>query len=327
MARLVLTRLLWGVGIIATIIVLNFLIIHMVPGDPVAALVGEYPAPPEYLAQIRSEFGLDQPLIVQLWKYLVNLAHGNLGFSFANRQPVFDLMWSRAGNTLLLVIPALVLAAIIGVILALAAAPRAGSAYDSSVTALTLFGYSVPVFWLGQMLVLLFVIMLGLLPGQGMYSLRRSPEGFAAFLDLLWHMVLPVFCLTIFKVAVVARTARASIISVLGDDFITTATAKGLSRRYVLWRHVLPNAIIPVVTVIGYSFGTSLTGAILTETVFAWPGLGQLFVNSIANRDYPVLLGILMMSTVLVVIANIITDILYAVLDPRVRRSYEARNA
>lgn len=326
MARFLGERLIWGIGIIFLIAVLNFVIIHLVPGDPVGALIGEYPVPPGYVEQIRRDFGLDQPLLVQLWHYLLNLAQGNMGFSFANRQPVLDLLWTRAGNTLLLVLPSLVLSAIIGIALALAAAPRAGGIYDGAVTTLTLFGYSVPVFWFGQMLVLLFVVQLGLLPGQGMYSLRTPATGFGIVFDILWHMILPVFCLTVFKVAVVARTARASIITVLGDDYITTATAKGLSRQRILWHHVLPNAVIPVVTVLGYSFGTSLTGAILTETVFAWPGLGQLFVSSIANRDYPVLLGILLMSTVMVVVANVITDILYAVLDPRVRRSYESRH-
>jgi peptide/nickel transport system permease protein len=160
-----------------------------------------------------------------------------------------------------------------------------------------------------------------------MTSMRGSATGWGHVRDVAWHLVLPAFSITIFFVAVVARVARASIVGVLSEDFITTAMAKGLSRRQILWRHVLPNAMIPVVTVIGYSFGYSLTGAILVETVFAWPGLGSLFVASIGNRDYPVLQGILLLSAVMVVFANLVTDVLYAVLDPRVRRSFGATHA
>jgi len=240
---------------------------------------------------------------------------------------VLDLIVVRAGTTLVLMVPGLVAASFVGVVLALAAAPRAGSLFDSGITALSLFGYSVPIFWLGQLLVILFAVDLGWLPAQGMTSLRGSATGWAYVRDVAWHLVLPAFSITIFFVAVVARVARASIVGVLSEDFITTAMAKGLSRRTILWRHVLPNAMIPVVTVIGYSFGYSLTGAILVETVFAWPGLGSLFVASIGNRDYPVLQGILLLSAVMVVLANLATDLVYALLDPRVRRSYGVKRA
>src|SRR5215831_18138283 len=300
MGRFLLARLAWTVPILLVILVVNFLVIHLAPGDPVQALVGDFPAPPGYLEQIRHDFGLDQSLWVQLVRYGQNLLQGHLGYSFANRQPVLDLILARAGTTLILMIPGLIAASVLGVVLALAAAPRAGSAFDSGITALSLFGYSVPIFWLGQLLVILFAV------------------------DLGW---LPAFSITIFFVAVVARVARASIVGVLSEDFITTAMAKGLSRRAILWRHVLPNAMIPVVTVIGYSFGYSLTGAILVETVFAWPGLGSLFVASIGNRDYPVLQGILLLSAVMVVLANLATDLVYALLDPRVRRSYGVAHA
>jgi len=208
--------------------------------------------------------------------------------------------------------------------MAMTAAPRAGTLYDMAITGLSLFGHSVPIFWLGQILIVVFAINLKLLPAQGMISLRDSPTGFAAVLDVFWHMLLPAFSITIYYVAVVARVARASVLELLHQDFVLTAKAKGLSRRYVLWRHVLPNALIPVVTVIGYSFGYSLTGAILTETVFAWPGLGNLFIKSIASRDYPVLQGIFLVTAITVVIANLLTDLLYVVVDPRVRHSYKA---
>lgn len=327
MGRFLVTRLVWAVPIIAVILIVNFLIVHLAPGDPVQALVGEFPAPPGYIEQIRHDFGLDQPLWIQLVRYMENLGRGNLGYSFANRQPVLGLILVRAGMTMVLMIPGLIAASLLGIVLALAAAPRSGSLLDSGITALSLFGYSVPIFWLGQLLIILFAVDLGWLPAQGMMSLRGNAAGWAFLRDVLWHLVLPAFSITIFFVAIVARVARASIVGVLSEDFITTAMAKGLSRRKILWRHVLPNAMIPVVTVIGYNFGYSLTGAILVETVFAWPGLGNLFVTSIGNRDYPVLQGILLLSAVMVVLANLVTDLMYAVLDPRVRRSYGAQGA
>jgi peptide/nickel transport system permease protein len=327
MLRFILSRLLWAIPIIILILIVNFLLVHLAPGDPVQALVGDFPAPQSYIDQIRHEFGLDQSIWVQLWRYFENLASGNLGYSFANRQPVLDLLLVRTGATLILMVPALTAASVLGVFLALLAAPRSGSVFDSGITALSLFGYSVPIFWLGQLFIILFSIHLGWLPAQGMTSLRTSGAGWGYARDLIWHMVLPVFSITIFFIAIVARVARASVVGILSEDFITTALAKGMSRRTVLWRHVLPNAMIPVVTVIGYNFGYSLTGAILVETVFAWPGLGNLFITSVGNRDYPVLQGILLFSAIMVVIANLATDFMYVVLDPRVRRSYGAQGA
>jgi len=327
MWRYFFARLAWTLPIVATIVAISFLIIRIVPGDPIQALVGDFPAPPDYIAQVRHQFGLDASIPRQLWLYAGNVAHGNLGFSFANRQPVLELVLARARLTLLLMVPALTAAAMLGIVMAVAAARRAGSAIDVGITALSLFGYSVPIFWLGQLMVMLFAVRLGWLPAAGMISLRTSPSGWAAVGSVLWHMVLPAFSITIYYVAVVARIARASVLAVLSEDFILTALAKGLSHREVVWRHVLPNAIIPVVTVIGYNFAYSLTGAILVETVFAWPGLGNLFIASITNRDYPVLQGILLVSAFMVVLVNLATDLLYGFLDPRIRRGYAVRHA
>jgi ABC-type dipeptide/oligopeptide/nickel transport system permease component len=320
MLRFLFMRLLWAAPIVLAIAVLSFLLLHLVRGDPVTALIGDFPAPPEYVAQIRAEFGLDQPITTQLWLYLVNLAHGNLGFSFTNRMPVLDLVLARARITLMLMIPALVAASALGVAMALAAAPRAGSSADAAITGLSLLGHSVPVFWLAQLLVMAFAVQLHWMPASGMISLRNTPTGWAGVVDFLWHLVLPMTCITIYYVAVVARVARAAVLELLHRDFVLTAMAKGLTNRRVLWRHILPNALIPVVTVVGYSFGSSLTGAILTETVFAWPGLGSLFVSSISARDYPVLQGIFLFSAIAVVVANILTDLVYWLVDPRLHR-------
>lgn len=319
MRRYVLLRLAWAGPIILSILTINFLVIHLVPGDPVQALVGDFPAPPEYVESVRREFGLDQPLGTQLWRYLANLAQANLGFSFANRQSVLDVILERSQLTLLLMLPSLAVAAVLGVLLALVAARRAGGLLDGSLTALSLFGYSVPIFWLGQILIVVFAVKLHWLPAQGMTSLRTSPTGVAGAIDVLWHMILPAFSITIYYVAVVARVARASVLDAMQQDFVLTARSKGLTSRQVLWRHVLPNALIPVVTVVGYNFGASLTGAIFVETVFAWPGLGNLFITSISNRDYPVLQGIFLVTSFAVVLANLATDLLYGLIDPRVR--------
>src|SRR5215471_8240350 len=313
MRHYLLMRLAWAIPTIVAIAILNFLIVHLAPGDPTQALVGDFPTPPGYVEQIRHDYGLDQPLPVQLWRYVGNLAHGNLGFSFANHRDVLTLILERTRFTLLLVLPALALAALLGIVVALAASPRAGTVTDYGITALSLFGYSVPIFWLGKIFIVVFAIDLRLLPAQGMTSLRAPSIGAGAVLDVLWHLVLPLFSVTIYYVAIVARVARASVLEALHQDFVLTARAKGLTSRRVLWRNVLPNALIPVITVIGYSFGSSLTGAILVETVFAWPGLGSLFITAITNRDYPVLEGILLFAGVMVVLANLLTDLLYAV--------------
>ena len=320
LTRYLFSRLLWAAPIVLAIVVLSFFMLHLVPGDPVTALVGDFPAPPDYIAQVRHDFGLDRSLGTQLWLYLSHVLEGDFGFSFANRQPVLSLVLGRARLTLLLMLPALTLAAIVGIVLALTAAPRAGTWADSLITAISLLGHSVPVFWLGEMLIVLFAVNLQILPAQGLMSLRNPPSGLAAVVDVGRHLVLPLFSVMLYYLAVVARVARASVLDMLHQDFVLTARAKGLTRRQVLWRHILPNALIPVVTVIGYSFGYSLTGAILTETVFAWPGLGSLFISSIGVRDYPVLQGIFLLTALTVVFANLVTDLLYWVIDPRIQR-------
>lgn len=321
MVRYIYVRVFWACVIVVGIVALNFLLTRLLPGDPISALVGEFPAPKEYVEQVRREFGLDEPLHTQLMLYLAQLAQGNLGFSFVNRQNVLPLLLQRAGVTLMLMIPSLVIASILGILIAVRAARSGGSAINTFLTALSLAGVSIPVFWLAQILIMVFSVKLGWLPAQGMISVRSNATGMAWFRDYLNHLVLPAFCITLSYLAVVVRVARSSMLEMLHQDFVLTARAKGLDETTVLWRHVLRNALIPVITVIGYNFGYSLTGAILTETVFAWPGLGGLFVSSVQYQDYPVLSGIFLFAAIAVVLANLITDILYAVVDPRVRSS------
>jgi len=322
MRRYLLERLAWALPIVLVIVVLNFLLTRLIPGDPITAIVGDYPVPPEYVARIRQAFGLDQPLYMQLLKYLGQVAQGDMGYSYANRESVAALVFARAGATLMLMVPALLLATVFGIFQARWAAPRPGGAGDTAITCVTLFGYSVPVFWLGQVLIVLFAVQLHWLPAQGMLSIRGVGPGWPRVWDFFLHWIMPGICVAMFYAATIGRVARASLQESLSQDFVTTARAKGLSEPAIFWRHVLPNALIPIVTVIGYQFGHALTGAILVETVFGWPGLGTLFITSIAGRDYPVVQGIFLLAAISVVVVNLITDILYGIVDPRVRAGY-----
>lgn len=317
--RYILGRLLQALPLLLGIIVVNFLLMALAPGDPVTVLLGEYPAPPEYVARLRDQFGLDRPVHVRLARYVANVAQGNLGFSFAYQMPVVRLVLDRLGNTLLLMGTAMTLAALAGVFLGVAAACRPHSRLDIGATALSLLGYSIPEFWLGQLLVLLFAVALGWLPAQGIRSTREEYTGLAAALDLGRHLILPAAALAFRYIALIARITRAAMLEVMHQDFILAARARGVGGRRVLWRHGLRNAAIPVVTVIGYNYAFILAGSALVETVFGWPGIGRLLFDAILQRDIPVLLGVLLLVSVTVILVNLVTDVLYAYLDPRVR--------
>jgi peptide/nickel transport system permease protein len=218
-------------------------------------------------------------------------------------------------------IPALLIANLLATLLAVTAARRAGTLYDAAIAALGLAGYSAPVFWLGQLLIIVFAVTFGLLPAQGMQSPVPPQDLVGQTVDVLRHSLMPLFCLVIYYMATVATVGRASILESLGQDFVLTARAKGLSMRRVMWTHVLPSALGPIIAVVGYQFGHALTGALLTEVVFAWPGLGSLFVRAIAARDYPVIQGIFLLSGIVVVLGNLASDVIHATVDPRVRVS------
>ncbi len=312
-------RLAQAVPLLLGVIVVNFLLVSAAPGDPVTTLLGEYPAPPEYVAQLRQEYGLDRPAPVRLALYAWNVARGQLGYSFAYRLPVARLVAERLGNTILLMATALSLAAVVGVTLGVIAARRPRSALDSASTGVALAGYSIPDFWLAQLLVLLFAVFLGWLPAQGIRSVRVEHTGLAAALDVARHLVLPAAALSFRYMALISRLTRASMLEVMGQDFILAARARGVPELSVLVSHGLRNAALPVVTVIGYNFAFVLAGSALVETVFGWPGVGRLLYDAILQRDTPVLLGILVMVSAAVVVVNLLTDLLYAALDPRVR--------
>ena len=312
-------RLLALFPLVLGVVLLGFAIVQLAPGDPVQVLVGDYPAPPEYIRQVRERFGLDAPRWVQLGRYVGQVARGNLGHSFFYNQPVWDVLASRVGPTLLLMTTALVLAAGAGVLLGVASGRRPGSGADHVLMLLGLVGYSLPVFWLGQLLLIGFSIRLDLLPTQGMRTIAFNLSPAERAWDVARHLVLPAVTLATRYVALNVRLTRTSLVEVSAMDYLTTARAKGLAERVVVYKHALRNALIPVVTVMGLNVGHLVAGAVLTETVFAWPGLGRLIFEAILHRDYPVMLGGLLLTSVFVVIGNLLADLACALTDPRIR--------
>jgi peptide/nickel transport system permease protein len=301
------------------IAVINFFLLHLAPGDAAQVLAGEAgAATPEYLAALRKQFGLDQSLPVQFAVYLTNLATFNLGYSFRQGMPVAELIVQRIPATLLLMGTAISFALLAGSALGIAAARNSGRAADTLISAITLLFYATPVFWTGIMLIVVFSVWLDWLPVGGMASIEKGFTGFAYLKDVALHLILPAATLGSFFLAVYARLMRAAMIDVQGQDFVRTAVAKGVRPGRIARRHVLRNALLPVVTMLGVQVGSVLGGAILVETVFSWPGLGRLAFESLFQRDLNLLLGILLCSSVVVVVANILIDLLYTVLDPRI---------
>jgi len=300
--------------------VLNFALIHLAPGDAVDALVGQMGgATPEMIAQIRADYGLDRPLVTQLLVYVGKMVTGNLGFSFHFNEPVAALIFRRVPATALLVLAALALAIPVGIALGVVSAQRPRGLTSLAVTGLSLVGYALPAFWTGIMLLLLFAYTIPLFPSFGMRTAGLRGTGvLAVAADASWHLVLPALTLASIYLAQYSRLTRASMREELQADYIRTARSKGVSEAMVVYRHALKNAVLPVVTVVGLQFGQILAGAVIVETVFSWPGLGQLAFQSILRRDHPLLLGILFFSTGMVVVVNILTDMAYRWLDPRI---------
>jgi len=317
--RTIAVRLAWSIGLLLVVIVLNFSLIHLAPGDPAVVIAGESGAgDPAVLEEIREEYGLDRPFVVQLGSYVSRVASGDLGESFFFNEPVTDLIIPRLWPTILLVGTALFFAIVVGVGVGVFTSRRPESGWSHLATVLALFGFSFPVFFTGLELALLFS-KLGLLPISRMRSSTFEGGWFAAQLDVAQHLVLPAFCLGLLFLAQYSRLSRASMLEVLQSDFVRTARAKGLAEKVVVYKHALRNAVIPVVTVAGLQFGSLLSGALVVETVFDWPGLGRLAFDAVLRRDANVLLGVLLISAVLVIVVNLLTDIVYRLIDPRIR--------
>ncbi|CAK0746206.1 dipeptide ABC transporter membrane subunit DppB [Gammaproteobacteria bacterium] len=304
MTRFLLSRLASALGVILGVSCLVFLLVHLVPGDPVEVMLGESARSGDR-EMLRAALGLDRPLIEQLGLYFNRLAHGDLGTSLHSRRPIADLLVERIPATVQLAAAALIVALGLALPLGVTAALRRGSGWDRGAMALALFGMSVPSFWLGPLLILLFSMELGWLPVSG----REGPTS----------IILPAVSLGMGMAAILARMLRSALLEVLLEDYVRTAYANGLSPSAVIWRHALPNAALPVVTLLGLQLGALLGGAVITETIFSWPGLGSLIVEAINRRDYPVVQGCVLLISVVYVMVNTCTDLLYAVLDPRVR--------
>lgn len=306
MLRYFLQRFLMTLPALWLVLTLVFLMIHIVPGDPVEQMLGEGAAPGE-LAQLRHSLGLDLPLPIQYGHYLWQLAHGDLGHSLKFQAPVQRIIFERYPATLQLAFLALLVCAAIAIPAGVLAAHRRGTASDRAVGIFTLFGLAVPNFALGPLLILFFSIELGLLPVSG----RGGPS----------YYILPAATLGAALAAILTRMVRGSMLEELSSDYVRTARAKGLSTGAVLFRHAFRNALIPIITILGLQFGTLLAGTIVTETIFSWPGIGRLTVQAISARDYPLLQGCILVIAVSYVLVNLLTDLLYTVIDPRVRIS------
>lgn len=314
----ILRQLLYAAGLILAVLVLNFLLIQLAPGDPAEVIAGEMGgASAEVMDAIRQQYGLDKPVLTQLGMYLGRALQGDLGMSYFYNRPVVDLILSRLGPTLLLVFTALAFAMIVGTKLGVMAARNPRGLGSAIVTVLSMVGYSAPVFWTGLMLVILFGATIPLFPVAGMIDVVKQGGPLMRALDIAHHLVLPALTLGLVYLAQYSRLTRASMLEVLGSDYVRTARAKGVSERGVYNRHAFRNALLPVVTVAGMQFGAIISGAVLVETVFSWPGLGTLAFQSILARDYPTVLGILFFSTLIVIVANLLTDFVSRLLDPR----------
>ena len=311
-------RLAGTVGLLVAVVVITFGLIALAPGDAAQVLAGQA-GDAQYLAELRGQLGLDRSLGYQIGSYLLAVARGDLGFSIVQGQPVLDVITGRLGATLLLGGTSLTIAVLGGVYLGVVAAAQRGSRLDTGISLASLIGYSMPVFWLGQLLVALLAVRLDLLPAGGMTSAGEQLGAFERVLDVLRHLILPAATLSVLLMALVVRTTRAAMLDVLEEEYVTAARGRGIREGAVLFRHALRNALRPVITVVTAELGVLLSMMVLIEAVFSWPGLGTLLLDSVLSRDTPTLVGLLLFSSFLVAGANLLGDLLYMWVDPRVR--------
>ncbi len=318
MGRYALKRLVQAIPVLIGISFLLFFLMHSIPGGPLALYIRQPGMTKARLAQIAALYGLNKPIWVQYIAWLGGAIHGNFGYSYLYGQPATLMMLQRFPATLEMVLPAFAIAVILSFILGVFSAVRQYSLPDYIITALSYFGMAMPIFWSGLLVIILFAVKLHWLPAGGM--LGTGPGG-ASIGQRVRHLILPDFTLALLLLAGESRYVRAAMLDVLSSDFIRTARAKGLGERIVMWRHALRNALLPVVTVMVLDGAFLLSGAIVTETIFSWPGMGRLFIQAINQTDYPVIMAIATYVSILVVVANIVADMLYAALDPRIRLS------
>jgi peptide/nickel transport system permease protein len=318
-------RVFYAAALLLAVIIFNFILLSLVPGDIADTIAGESGGgSEEVMAEIRRSYGLDQPFYIQLGSYVARVAQGDLGMSYYFNQPVADLILERVGPTLLLVVTSLLLAIFVGTLFGVIASKKPNGLFSHFVTILALVGFSAPVFWTAFLLIVLFVGILEIMPLSGLVN-PTTPHGtFGWYLDVLHHMILPVLSLSSIYLATYSRLARASMMDVLGSDFIRTARAKGLGDLTITYKHALRNAVIPVITIAGLQFSQIFSGALVVETVFTWPGLGTLAFESILRGDTPTIMGILFFSALIVIVINLLTDLAYRIVDPRIRSARTA---
>jgi len=313
-------RLLQVLPIAFMVVVLNFFLMKCVPGDLADVIAGQAgSATPAFMAQLRAQFGSDQPLMGQFFAYLQHIVTLNLGWSFSYSASVTQLIIARLPATLLLMCIALLVAAVAGTILGVVAAVTRRPLIERLIGLIATLGFAMPGFWLGLMVVVIFTVKLGWLPSGGMDTMGVSLSGFAKLSDVIRHLLMPAGCLAFGYLALYIRLMQESVRGVALQDFIRTARARGCSRFRLIWRHIVPNALLPMITLTGLQFGAMLSGSVTIETVFSWPGLGQLALSAVSTRDINLLLGILFVTSFFVVIVNLLTELIQTALDPRSR--------
>ena len=319
MTKYVIKRLFSGLITIFIVFVINFILIHIAPGDPVSVMMGKDNNDPELRAALMEKYGLDQPLYVQFYRQLTTTLQGDLGDSYIYKRPVTDMIGEKILPTLGLVFPAAIIALVIGAAMGILAARHEGSFIDVIFSGLSYILNAMPSFWLGLMMIILFATNLSLLPSSGMIDVRAGYTGVKYVLDLLKHLILPLGTLVLINIPYYFRIAKSSVLQVSNEEFITTFRATGMSEKRIFNKYVFKNAILPVVTVFGITMAFLVSGVSLIEIVFAWPGTGRLTLTAINQRDYTVLMGMYLVISIMVALTMIVVDIVYAVLDPRIR--------
>jgi len=312
-------RIVHTIPLFLSVLIMMFVLLQLTPGDPIQDLIGSYPVPNAYRQTLVQEYHLNQSVPERFLYYLWNMLHGNLGYSFAGHMSVTDLIMGALPNTLLLVAVGTVLSMVIGILLGFLPVLLGGRTVDGVVNVGVVTGFAIPTFWFGQILIILFGVRLGWFPVSGMDPLFGGDTGIAGFFQHIQYLVLPVLALSVPALANITRVQQQSALEVLGNDYIVTAELKGLTASQILRRHVLRNSLLPVVTVIGYGFGTAMAGTVLIENVFGWPGIGNLLILSINRRDNQVIIGIVMVAAAIIILTNLVTDLIYGALDPRIR--------
>ncbi len=319
MARYLRKRILTGILVILVSLVINFLLIHMAPGNPISLLAGKDNPSQEMIDTLTEKYGLNDPLYIQFIHYIKTLMKGDLGYSIMSNEPVSKLIIEKVGPTLLLSLTGVILALIIGTLLGIYAARKRGSLFDVMMSGLSYVFDSTPGFWLGLMLILVFASMLKIFPTSGMLDLREQYEGFAKVLDILKHLILPLTTVTLIQIPYFFRIARSSVIQTMSEDFITTFKATGMRENRIFKKYIFKNSMLPTITVFGINLAYVIAGVAIIEIVFAWPGMGRLMMTAISKRDYPLLMGIYFVLSVSIALCMIVVDVIYAVIDPRIR--------